>query len=153
MNPLRLFCALALLAVAESAIGADGFAVTRFHFSSGGGVSTNIIKSTRLTGKIGQASTSSLKGGTFSLRGGVLGGVIVIQTPEAPTLVATRNGDNINFTWTVNSDAWVIESSPAISGQSTHWTIVDATLQISGNTRTLTLPLPSGIRFFRLHQP
>ena len=112
--------------------------------SSGGGFS--------LTGTTEQTPASNLNGADYSLQSGFLAGIVVQQTPGAPTISVSRNGTDIILTWTTTDADWTLEFSSIVAASAATWTPATEPVVQANNQRTATLKAPTGIRFYRLRK-
>ena len=109
--------------------------------SSGGGYT--------LVGTIGQHEAGTLSGGSYSLEGGFLSGVFLVQTPGAPKLSITKSGSNVIISWPLEgSDGFVIQQSGDMA-TSASWNGSGLVLTTNGANRSVTVPV-GGLKFFRL---
>lgn len=74
-------------------------------------------------------------------------------TPPPPSvaLQVTRNGGNIDISWTTASSGFVLESTPSFSP--VNWQPVGQAPVQNGNTYTVSISNPTGNQFYRLHAP
>lgn len=138
-----------LLALAWGAlnISAQDFQITCFSFGSGGS-STN--SGYTVTGKA-EMGASTLSGGGFTGTSGSIAGIVVLQTPRAPEIVVTRNGNNLTLTWNTSDSNWVLESSSVV-GFAANWTTANENITTTNSTHSAQISSPSGIRYYRLRR-
>jgi hypothetical protein len=127
------------------------YSISRSKIAGGGGTSTNGQYS--LSGTLGQYDASNpMTGGGYSLTGGFwAGGVGLVQTPGAPVLTLTRSGANIVLSWAGPATGFVLQQTSALVVNGA-WTDVAQTPVDNGNTRSVTVSLAPGNRFFRLRK-
>jgi hypothetical protein len=68
--------------------------------------------------------------------------------PEAPRLTITRSGSDVVIRWPASATGYVLEASASLSAPS--WSAVSGTPQADGDFLRMTVPIGSGMRFFRL---
>jgi len=143
--------AAAWLALGLSA-SAQTFTVDRSVLSGGGGTSTGGPFS--LTGTIGQIDAGvRLAGGSYALDGGFHSVAVAVQTPGAPLLSVVRSGGNLIISWAAaDSAGFVVEQSGALAVPAS-WAASGATVSDNGTTKSMTIPIAPGYRFFRLRKP
>ena len=115
--------------------------------ASGGGTSAG--GGYALTGTVETTTESSLTGGDYSVTSGFLAGVVILQTPSAPTLTIMRAGNVIAISWTSTNSGWTLQSTGGLSSTPTWATATESIIQ-EDNKRTATITAPPGIRFYRL---
>lgn len=146
----RMMFALVLILFITPLQAVDLFSITRFDISGGGGVSTNQATATKLTGNIGQPTAGRVSGGEFSLTGGILGGIVLVQSPGAPRLMVTLQGSNAIISWQMPAATWVLEVTGSLSPQTLSWNAEPQTPVAAGDEFRVTVPAHQGIRFYRL---
>jgi len=135
-----------LLAAGASPAQSNNWSLTRASLVGGGGICTNgpII----LLAVVGQPAGGPLTGGSYSLVAGALAQLAVVQTPGAPLLTIARSGTNIMLSWSGPATGYSLqESRDLMSGA---WADINIAPVDNGDTRSVSLPNTSGIRFFRL---
>ena len=109
-----------------------------------------------VSGTIGQADADTMKGGRYSIVGGFWGVVEAVQTEGTPLLHLTRSGSNVVVDWPFPSSGFVLQQTTALTPPPSAivWTdvLAPAAVQIGGDW-TVTIPSPTGNRFFRLRKP
>ena len=117
--------------------------------AGGGGTSTNGQFS--LSGTIGQPDASgALTGGNFSVTGGFWALVNVVQTPGAPTLYISHNGNAVTVYWQ-NVPGWSLVQSSNLTTPVATWPASVGV--VGGVTNSLSLTNPTGNVFYRLVHP
>ena len=130
---------------------AQSYRIDSFVIAGGGGTSTNGNFS--LTGTIGQIDAGKLSGGTYSIDGGFLSGIYLVQTAGAPRLSISQTGANATVSWTADSSAgFNLEQSSNLSVPGS-WGSSALTFTTNGNQISVTVPASTGVRFYRLHKP
>jgi len=115
----------------------------------GGGSSTGGVYSVSAT--IGQPDAGKLSGGNYSIDGGFWGIIAAIQAPGAPWLTITRTATNSALiSWPSPSTGWTLQQDSSLN--TTNWADVPTTPNDDGNTKSVTVALPLGNRFYRLKQ-
>ncbi|MEI7733609.1 MAG: hypothetical protein WCO56_28850 [Verrucomicrobiota bacterium] len=123
------------------------YAITQAAITGGGGTSTGSVYS--VTGAIGQAAAGRLSGGTFTVDGGVLGVVTVLQTAGMPPLTLQFTNQVFTIAWAVPQAGYVLEYALDLNGT---WVTVPASeFQTNGTQRSLSVT-PAGVRFYRLRK-
>ena len=74
----------------------------------------------------------------------------LMAPPAAPTIQVAVQGSTLVLTWTTTDAAFKLQSSVAIN---TGWADDPAAVVIAGDTRTVTVPLGTGAKFYRLIKP
>jgi hypothetical protein len=140
--------ALALLLNGAAIQARAGYSISWFKIAAGGGTSTNQLYS--LSGTLGQHDAGGpMAGGGFTLNGGFWA-LYAVQTPGAPLLTITRSGANVIPSWPISATGYVLQQCTDIA--SGVWTDVNLTPVDNGSTRSVTLPVLPGNRFFRLRK-
>jgi hypothetical protein len=141
--------ALSVLPIIVQAQSGGPYSLTWFTIDGGGGTSTGGVYS--LSGTIGQPDAGRLSGGTYTLEGGFWGIVLAIQQPGAPHLDIRRGtGPGVTVAWPFPSTGFVLEETPTLVTPT--WTPTAATPSQVGNENVVTVPVPTGNRFYRLHK-
>lgn len=132
---------------------AQEYSIDWYSIDGGGGTSTG--GGYTLIGAIGQADAGKLAGGTFELTGGFLGIVTAIQMPDAPLLSVTRSGADVIVSWPSPSTGFILQETSvlAIPSSSTVWSPNGASQTLNGDQLQITIPAPTGNKYFRLYQP
>lgn len=118
------------------------------------------------------AATTESSGGDFSLKSSIglaeagpesLAGEFILQPGFwsaagvlPPTLGLVRDGLNVVLFWPESAGGgFVLEKADFLANPSanTIWTAAGGSVQLSGGFYRVTVPIASGNRFFRLHQP
>ena len=128
---------------------AQSYSIDWYKVAGGGGTSTNGPFS--FSGTIGQPDASgALIGGNYSVTGGFWSLVNVIQTPGAPTLYISHNGNVVTVYWQ-NVTGWSLIQSANLTTSLVSWPASSGV--VTGVTNSLSLTNPSGNLFFRLTHP
>jgi len=97
-----------------------------------------------------------MTGGNYSLVGGFWGIVAAIQTPGAPLLTITRDPATaaVTVSWPKPADGWVLDETGAVTSppSAISWSQVAFPYQTNATTILLTVPSPTGNRFYRLRK-
>lgn len=103
----------------------------------------------QVTGSVGQSSASMVRlaGTKFSVDGGFHRLIVVVQTSGAPSLSLNRAGGDITITWPSEITGWILQQSERV-GPGANW---QDTTGVSNNS--ITAPIPTGTRFYRLRRP
>ena len=136
-------------------VHSQNFAIDWFTIDGGGGTSTGGVYS--ISGTIGQPDAGpAMTGGNYSLVGGFWSIVAAIQTPGAPLLTVTRNPANraVTVSWPTPADGWVLDQTSAMDSPpaAISWSQVAFPYQTNATAISITVPSPSGNRFYRLRK-
>lgn len=150
VGPFVLLLAVTVCARAQS------YSIDWFTIDGGGGTSAGGAYS--VSGTIGQPDASpTMTGGPYSLTGGFWGVAAAIQTPGAPRLSITLNSQlsTINISWPLPATDFVLDQTTAlVSPPATNsWIQVPSPYQTNATDISITVPAPTGNRFFRLRRP
>jgi hypothetical protein len=139
-----------LLVVACREVSAQpAFAITWHTVGGGGGISTNGQFS--LSGTIGQHDAGgAMSSGQYFVTGGFWA-LYAEQTPGAPALNITRNGNTVTVYWQ-NVAGWNLVQSGNLATPIASWS-ASGSPTLTGGTNYLNLPNPAGKLFFRLKNP
>ncbi|MBA4149002.1 MAG: hypothetical protein H0X66_12870 [Verrucomicrobia bacterium] len=137
-------------ALIQSFVHAQSFSIDWHKIAGGGGTSTG--GNYTLTGTIGQHDAGTMSGGNYTLEGGFLSGLVLIQTPGAPTLSIQISGANAVISWAADASVgFSLQESLSLSSP-VPWTGSGATITTNGNIKSVTVPA-NGVRFYRLQKP
>ncbi len=140
MNTRNLAASLMFLAVAITA-HAQSYSIDWFTIDGGGGTSTGGVYS--VSGTIGQPDAGAMNGGNFSVTGGFWS-VVLVQSPDAPTLYATNAAPGFTTVWWAPaSPDFLLQTSVSLSPPA--WTNAP-----SGALNPVTVPATGPARFYRL---
>lgn len=130
---------------------AASYSIPWFKIAGGGGTSAG--GSYSLSGTLGQAEGSTaLRGGPFSLAGGYWTGIILIQSPEAPTLsISQVNPDGVIVCWPEPSTGWTLQESADLNANS--WITSLRTPSVREGNRCVLITSPLKQLFLRLVKP
>ena len=135
-----------------SAVGhGQNFSIDWFTIDGGGGTSTGGVYS--LSGTIGQPDAGKLAGGSYDLRGGFWGVVLAIQTPGAPFLSIACSNNSVVVSWPMPAAGFVLDATPTLTGSPPFWMQVTFPYQTNATQIYITVPAPTGNKFYRLRQP
>jgi hypothetical protein len=147
----HLAAALIVLLTLAAQARAENYAIDWFTIDGGGGTSTGGVYS--VSGTIGQPDAGTLSGGSYQLVGGFWGVVVVVQTPGALLLTATRSGPNVIVSWKPPATGFVLDQTPTLVGSPPPWTQVPFPYMTNVTDLFITVPAPSANKFFRLRAP
>ena len=129
---------------------AQQYSVDWSKVAGGGGTSTNGQYS--VSGTIGQPDASlAMSGGQYSVTGGFWSLINAVQTPGAPTLFVSHNGNTVTVYWQ-NVAGWNLVQSGNLATPIASWSS-SSSPTLTGGTNYLNLVNPSGNLFFRLKNP
>ena len=144
----KLFLALSVLIPAINF--AQTYTIDWYKIAGGGGTSMGSVYA--VSGTIGQHDASgALSGGSYSLTGGYWALINVVQTPGAPTLYISHNGNAVTVSWQ-NVGGWNLVQNGNLTTPVASWTSSGG-VTMSNGTNSVTLTNPSGNLFFRLKNP
>ena len=140
--------ALTLLVILSGA-SAQSFSIARFVIAGGGGASAG--GTFVLNGTLGQhdAGPPSLIGDGFSLNGGFWSPAIV-PPPELPVLSIERLGEDVRVFWPLSAIGFVLDECSTINGK---WSPVAFPYDTNATDISISIPAPTGSRFYRLRKP
>ena len=128
---------------------AQSYSVDWYKIAGGGGTSTNGPYA--VSGTIGQPDASgALTGGSYSVTGGFWSLINVVQTPGAPALNISYNGNTVTVFWQ-NVSGWNLQQNGNLATP-VGWSASGGVTTSSG-TNYLNLVNPAGNLFFRLKTP
>ena len=127
------------------------YSIDWYKVAGGGGTSTGGVFS--VSGTIGQpdASAQPMTGGNFSLTGGFWGLIAAVQTPGEPLLTITRSGGNVIVSWPSPSTGFGLQENVSVG--TTNWNPAAQIPADNGTTKSVTIPMPTGNKFYRLKNP
>jgi hypothetical protein len=140
---LTLCCALPLVVHAQPAT------VDWFSVDAGGGASSSAQY--RIASTIGQADAYLASSAQNDFLGGfwALDGAVPAPTPRLNISMASPN---VLITWPSPATGFALQENSAIN-DTNGWQNVLQAPSDNGGTRSVSLPLPAGPRFFRLRKP
>jgi len=131
---------------------AQPFAIDWFSIDGGGGTSTGGVYA--VSGTIGQPDAGVLSGGNYSLVGGFWGIVSAVQTPGAPLLNIEHAGNGVRVFWALPATGFVLDQTATLTGSPTiPWAQVAFPYQTNATHISITVPMPTGNKFYRLRKP
>ncbi len=136
----------ALALVTVSAFG-QPYSIDWYKISGGGGISTNGQFS--VSGTIGQPDAGGpMTNGPYSLTGGFWV-VTAVQTAGSPLLsIRPGSANSIVISWPSTAAGFQLQQAATIV--SPGWANFSGSTNDDGTTKSVTIPPPSGNRFFRL---
>lgn len=145
---ITLFLNLAQAIVATSAL-AQPFTIERHVVAGGGGPASG--GTFTVNGTVGQhdAGPPSLIGGSFSIIGGFWSRA-TIPPPLAPMLFIERLREDVRVFWPLSATGFVLDESFTIDGG---WSPVSFPYNTNETDISITVPAPTGSRFYRLRKP
>jgi len=140
---------------------AQTYSIDWFSIDGGGGTSTGAVYS--ISGTIGQPDAGTMSGGGYLLVGGFWSVISALQAPGAPFLTIARNPANgaVMVSWPTPADpasptfGWVLDQTGAVTSPpaAISWSQVAFPYQTNTSTISITVPSPTGNRFYRLRKP
>ena len=135
---------------AAGGVSAQSFSIDRYAIAGGGGASAG--GGFTLNGTVGQpdAGPQPLSDGRFSLAGGFWS-LVAVPTAGAPALSVERQGAVVRVFWPLSAaTGFVLEQSPTAIGA---WTPVTSPYVTNATDISLSVPSPTGQKFYRLRKP
>ncbi|MGI8964743.1 MAG: hypothetical protein ACR2H1_01500, partial [Limisphaerales bacterium] len=129
---------------------AQSYSIDWYKIAGGGGASSGGNYS--LVSTIGQHDAGNLSGGNYTLEGGFLSGVVLVQTLGAPVLSIQLAGANAVISWAADASVGFILEEAANLNSPASWSASGAVITTNGNTKSVTVPA-SGVKFYRLRKP
>ena len=146
----RLLCFCILHSAFCFRASAQSYSVDWYKIAGGGGTSTNGQYS--ISGTIGQHDASgAMTNGQYSVTGGFWAMINVVQTPGAPTLYISHNGNAVTVYWQ-DVAGWNLVQSGNVTTSMASWS-ASSSPSLTNGTNYLTLVNPAGNLFFRLKNP
>lgn len=144
---MKLTLAASILLGAIVSTTAQSYSIDWFTIDGGGGTSTGGVYS--LSGTIGQPDAGRMSGGNFTLDGGFWS-IVAVQTPGGPDLNIQRVGNAVRVFWPTNATGFVLDQSLTVTGT---WSQVAFPYVTNSSEISVTVPAPTGNRFYRLRKP
>ncbi len=141
----------ALIIVTATAISrAQSYSIDWFTIDGGGGTSTGGVFS--ISGTIGQPDTGAMSDGNFSITGGFWS-LYAVATPGAPLLSVLRTNGVVAVYWPRPATGFVLDRSGTLNGTPPPWTQVGFPYQTNSTHIFISVPAPTGTKFYRLRKP
>lgn len=150
MKAIKLVLALLASGALTGTAAAQVYSIDWHSIDGGGGTSSG--GNYTLTGTIGQPDAGTMSGGNYTLTGGFMSIVAAVQTPGAPTLSVTRSGANVIVSWPEPSTGFVLQEAGTLVNP-VSWSSNGDPQTVNGTNRLITIPSPTGNKFFRLQKP
>ena len=129
-------------------VQAQSYSIDWFTIDGGGGTSTGGVYA--VSGTIGQPDAGKMSGGNYSIDGGFWGIVAAVQTPGAPLLSVERLGSAVRVYWPLPATGFLLDQSLTVTGA---WSQVSFPYTTNATDISITVPSPTGNKFYRLRQP
>jgi hypothetical protein len=130
-------------------VRAQDYTVDWYAIDGGGG--TSGAGQFTLTGTIGQPGAGDLSGGQFSLKGGVMGMLALVQTVGAPTLRIQATGTNtIIIAWPASASGFSLQQNSNLANG--NWAAVTNSVNVVGSENQVVIVPVAGNSFYRLIQ-
>jgi hypothetical protein len=127
----------------------QSYTIDWYKIAGGGGTSTG--GTYQVSGTIGQSDASgAMSGGNYSVTGGFWALVNVVQTPGAPILYISHNGNSVTVYWQ-DVSGWNLIQSGNLTTPVASWSTSSSPM-LSNGTNSITLTSPTRSLFFRLKQ-
>lgn len=141
---------LAIFSLQPTTASAQSYSIDWYKIAGGGGTSTGGTYS--VSGTIGQPDASSaMTGGNYSVTGGFWALIQVVQTPGAPTLYISHNGNVVTVYWQ-NVTGWNLHQDGNLTVPIASWPSSSSPTLV-GSTNYLSMTNMTGNVFFRLTNP
>jgi hypothetical protein len=145
-NRFKLLLVL-LIITASATVHAQSYSIDWFSVDGGGRTSTGGVYS--VSGTIGQPDAGKSTGGNFSIDGGFWS-IVAVQTPGLPRLFIQQIGGGVRVYWPTNAIGFILDQSPTVTGT---WSQVSFPYTTNATDISITVPSPSGNKFYRLRGP
>ena len=145
---MKTFLLSLAVALITGTARSQSYSIDWFTLDGGGGTSTGGVYA--VSGTIGQPDAGLLTNGMFSVVGGFWGAVNLVQTPGAPLLSVERLGSAVRVYWPTNAAGFVLDQSLTVTGA---WSQVAFPYATNAPHISITVPAPTGNKFFRLRKP
>ena len=129
-------------------VQAQSYSIDWFTIDGGGGTSTGSVYS--VSGTIGQPDAGKMSGGNYSIDGGFWGIVAAVQTPGAPLLSVERLGSAVRVYWPLPATGFLLDQSLVVTGAGSQ---VSFPYTTNSTHISITVPAPTGNKFYRLRKP
>ena len=129
-------------------VQAQSYSIDWFTIDGGGGTSTGGVYA--VSGTIGQPDAGKMSGGNYSIDGGFWGIVAAVQTPGAPLLSVERLGSAVRVYWPLPATGFLLDQSLVVTGA---WSQVSFPYTTNSTHISITVPAPTGNKFYRLRKP
>jgi len=137
---------IAMLLTAAN-VQAQQYTIDWYKVAGGGGTSTGGTYT--VNGTIGQPDASgAMSGGNYSVTGGFWALINVVQTPGAPTLYISHNGNIVTVYWQAVA-GWNLVQNGNLTTTLAAWP-TNSTAILSSGTNFVYLVNPTGNQFFKL---
>ena len=145
---LNIVVGLLVTGLMTTVASAQNYAIDWFTIDGGGGTSTGGVYV--VSGTIGQPDAGTMSGGSYSLAGGFWSGIGLVQTPGAPTLAIQKVPGGTRVFWPLPATGWLLDQSLTVTGV---WSQVTFPYVTNATAISITVPAPTGNRFYRLRKP
>lgn len=145
---LNIVAGLFVTGLMATVATAQNYAIDWFTIDGGGGTSTGGVYV--VSGTIGQPDAGTLSGGSYSLAGGFWSGIGLVQTPGAPVLAIQKVAGGTRVFWSLPATGWLLDQSLTVTGV---WSQVSFPYVTNATAISITVPAPTGNRFYRLRRP
>ena len=132
---------------AVNGASAQSYAIDRFTIA-GGGVTFATGGPYSLGGTLGQPAVGISTGGSYQLAGGFWS-IVAVQTPGGPLLTVERQGAGVRVFWPLPGTGFVLDQSPTVTGV---WSQATSSYATNATDISITVPAPTGNKFFRLRK-
>ena len=145
--PLPLLLSALVWLGSVSDASAQSFSIDRFVIA-GGGVTFATGGPYSLGGTIGQPAGGVSTGGNYEMASGFWS-IVAVQTPGGPLLTVERQGAGVRVFWPLPGTGFVLDQSPTVTGV---WSQATSSYATNATDISITVPAPTGNKFFRLRK-
>jgi hypothetical protein len=137
------------VALFATAALAQSYSIDWFAIGGGGGTSTGGVFA--VSGTLGQpdANSQPMTNGNFSLTGGFWS-IFAVQAPGGPLLSVERQGADVRVFWPLPATGFVLDQSLTSTGV---WSQVSFPYATNATDISISMPTPTGNKFYRLRKP
>ena len=144
----KIILSLSALLLLAITVRAQSFSIDWFTIDGGGGTSTGGVYS--VSGTIGQPDAGKMSSGNFSIDGGFWGIIAAVQTPGGPLLSVEQVGGAVRVYWPLPATGFLLDQSLTVTGA---WSQVSFPYTTNATDISITVPAPTGNKFYRLRKP
>jgi len=132
---------------------AQTYSINWFSIDGGGGTSAG--GPFTLRGTIGQPDAGRASGGPYTLVGGFWSVIAAIQTPGSPYLSVSQEtvSGQVTISWPLPAEGFVLQETSSLNSNPAMWSDLNPPYQTNATDIFITLPQPTGNRFYRLAKP
>jgi hypothetical protein len=136
-----------LWALAAFPAPAQDYAINWWTIDCGGGTSTG--GDYALSGTIGQPDAGHMSGGPFAIEGGFWG----LLVGPGPSILVTLTNGVVTVYWDRPATDWLLDQTSTLNGTPIPWAQVPFPYKTNTTHIYITVPSPTGNKFYRLRKP